>query len=86
MDTEQFLSNAKAERLRHFNLPGTESDVTKGPNDWIVTVTSLLVEAQTRSGVPPTKEEFLDAMTKANAVIIAAVEHVDLMTAKQRLK
>lgn len=86
MDTEQFLSNAKTERLRQFNLPGTESDVTKGPNDWIVTVTSLLVEAQARSGVPPTKEEFLDAMEKATAVIIAAVEHVDLMTAKQRLK
>lgn len=86
MDIEKFLSDAKSERLRHFNLPGTESDVTKGPNDWIVTVTSLLVEAQARSGVPPTKEEFLDAMTKATAVIIAAVEHIDLMASKQRLK
>jgi hypothetical protein len=86
VDVELFLSAAKAERTRQFNLPGTESDVTKGPNDWIVTVASLLVEAQTRSGIPPTREEFLDAMVKAVAVVIAAVEHTDLMTAKNKLK
>jgi hypothetical protein len=86
VESEAFLDAALAERARHFNLPGTESDVTKGPNDWIVTVASLLVEAKTRSGIPPTREEFFDAMTKAVAVIIASVEHVELMSSKNRLK
>jgi hypothetical protein len=85
VNVEQFLSDVVSERTRQFNLPGTESDVTKGPNDWIVTIASLLCEAQTRHGVAPTAEEFYEALTKAAATIHAAVEHIDLMVTKNRL-
>jgi hypothetical protein len=85
MQRSEILCAIEAERQRQFDLPGTESDVTKGPNDWIVTITSILVEAQDRSGVSPTAEEFQHAMIKAAAVTIAALEHVDLMSSKNRV-
>lgn len=75
-----------SERQRQFNLPGTESDVTKSPNDWIVTVASLLCEAQERSGICPSAEEFKHAMIKAGAVVLAALEHVELMQSNGKLK
>ena len=86
MGSEAIYSAIAAERQRQFDLPGTEGDVAKGPNDWIVTITSLLCEAQSRSGVPPTAEEFRHALTKAAAVAVAALEHVDLMSSKNRVR
>jgi hypothetical protein len=84
--SEEILTAIAAERQRQFDLPGTESDVQKGPNDWITTIITLLIGAQTRHGIPPTAEEFRDAMIKASAVSVAAIEHVDLMSSKNRIR
>ena len=83
--SDTIFSAVAAERQRQFDLPGTESDVTKGPNDWIVTITSILCEAQSRTGLPPSREDFVRAMTKAAAVTVAALEHVELMSSKNKL-
>jgi hypothetical protein len=85
MVSEEIYSAIAAERQRQFDLPGTESDVTKGPNDWIVTITAILCEAQSRTGLPPTAEDFRHSMIKAAAVTVAALEHVELMSAKNRV-
>jgi hypothetical protein len=81
----EIFSAIAAERQRQFDLPGTESDVAKGPNDWIVTITSILCEAQSRTGLPLSADEFRHAMIKAAAVTVAALEHVELMSSKNRL-
>lgn len=83
---EEFLTAIAAERQRQFDLPGTESDVQKGPNDWITTIIALLLEGQTRHGVNPTSEEFKDSMIKSAAVTLAALEHIELMIAKNRIR
>lgn len=85
MSSEVIYSAIAAERQRQFDLPGTEGDVAKGPNDWIVTITAILCEAQSRSGMPPTAEDFRHAMIKAAAVTVAAIEHIDLMSSKNRV-
>lgn len=74
-----------AERQRQFDLPGTESDVTKGPNDWITTIMNCLSEGTSRSGSPPTADDFERAMVKSAAVIVAALEHVELMRSKNKV-
>ena len=84
--SEEILTAIATERQRQFDLPGTESDVQKGPNDWITTIITLLVEGQTRHGIAPTTEDFREAMVKAAAVCVAALEHVDLMSSKNRIR
>lgn len=85
MSSDEIFAAIAAERQRQFDLPGTESDVTKGPNDWIVTITSILCEAQSRSGMSPSAEDFRHAMIKAAAVTVAAIEHINVMSSKNRV-
>jgi hypothetical protein len=74
-----------AERERQFNLPGTEHDARKSPNDWITTIVSILGEGVERSGIPPTKQDFERSITKAAAVCLAALEHTALMSEQKKL-
>lgn len=82
---EDIFTVVAAERERQFDLPGAEHDVNKGPNDWIATIVSCLGETATRHGVPPSQDEFENALKKASAVIVAAFQHADLMKSKNRL-
>lgn len=84
--SEDILAAIAAERQRQFDLPGTESDVQKGPNDWITAIITLLTEGQTRHGIAPTEEEFRRSMVKAAAVALAAIEHTELMSSKNRIR
>lgn len=86
MNQSEILSAIAAERQRQFDLPGTESDVQKGPNDWIMTIITLLLEGQTRHGINPTVEEFKDSMIKSAAVALAGIEHIELMSSKNRIR
>jgi hypothetical protein len=74
-----------AERERQFNLPGTEGDYHKSPNDWIATICSILGEGAERSGIPPTSEDFERSLIKAAAVAVAALEHVSRMRDMKKL-
>jgi hypothetical protein len=67
------------ERIRHFNLPGRELDVTNSPNDWVAIVGRYVFEETRRGAVRPTRENFEDSLIKAVAVIMAALEHCAMM-------
>lgn len=83
--TDELIAAVVAERQRQFDLPGTEHDVIKGPNDWIATVASYLTEASVRSGIPPSQEDFEKSIIKAMAVALAALQYSDLMKSKNKL-
>lgn len=76
---EVAVAKIVGERERHVDLPGSETDMVKGPNDWVAIATRYLGEAALCNGSPPSREDFIDAMSKAGAVILGAMEHVDHM-------
>lgn len=71
------------ERERNFMLPDSESDITKAPNDWIVTIMSYLIDAIQRGSL--LAEDFDDGLTKAGGVLIAAMEHIETMKKRGHL-
>ena len=74
-----------AERERQYNLPGTETDYRKSPNDWIATICSILGEGAERSGIPPSRRDFERSIVKAAAVALAALEHIEVMSEAKKL-
>lgn len=80
-----WIDKIAAERQRQFELPGTESDYLKSPDNWIATIISLVGEGVERSGMPPAKDDFERAIIKAAAVCLAALEHIDHMTEQKRI-
>lgn len=81
MTERRFLIRDKliAERDRQFDLPGSECDIEKGTDNWCATILRYVGEIASRGGRPPHASDFEDALIKAGAVIIAALEHVDTM-------
>jgi hypothetical protein len=75
----EILRRIQEERLRQFMLPGSEWDVKNTPNDWVAIATHYLSEEVRRGGLKPSQDEFEDALIKAAAVIIAALENTDTM-------
>lgn len=71
-----------SERARHFNLPGREHDVANTPNDWIAIVLSYCSENAKKNQIKPDCEDYADSLIKAAAVIVAALEHLDMMRKK----
>lgn len=82
---EELVAKIVAERERQFELPGTEGDFLKSPNDWIATMCSILGEGAGRSGIPPSRQDFERAIIKTAAVGLAALEHLDHMTERNKL-
>jgi hypothetical protein len=77
---DEILSRFVTERERQFNLPGSEYDMVKTPNDWIAVASFYLSENATRgSHSPVRREDFDDSLAKAAAVILAALEHSEKM-------
>ena len=70
------------ERIRQFNLPGIEYDVSNSPNDWIAIASSYCARSVTRKNVKPTFDDFKQDLTMAAAVLVAALEHLDQMKEK----
>ena len=68
------------------DLPRTEFDALKTPNEWTSIVGHYLFEMATRGGDTPSEEIFLDNMTKASAVLIALIEHIPDMKENGYLK
>jgi hypothetical protein len=74
-----------AERERQRDLPNAEWDTKNGPNDWCAISAHYLMDQVRRGGRVPVKEDFEEALVKAAAVIVAALEHSDEMTEDMRL-
>lgn len=67
------------ERERHFDLPGSEFDLKNTPNDWIAIISHYLTEEVRRGQILPNKQSFEDNLIKSAAVIMATLEHLDVM-------
>lgn len=81
-----FIARIEQERLRQFNLPGSEYDMRNSPNDWIAIAIHYLSEEVRRGHTIPTQEAFEDSLVKAGAVILAALEHTEVMANKGTLR
>lgn len=84
--TKEYALLLKAERERNKTLPGAEFDATNGPNDWVAIVSKYVSEKSQCKGIIPQAEDFEDSFIKAGAIIIAALEHIEHMKEKKRLK
>lgn len=81
----EWVTKIAAERQRQFELPGTEGDYAKSPDNWIATVISILGDGVERSGIPPSRQDFERALVKSAAVCLAALEHIDHMADRKKL-
>jgi len=82
MNRENIVEEILKERIRQFNLPGVEFDIRNTPNDWAAIISSYALRNLTHKNAKPNIEEFREDMIAAAAVILAAIEHIDNMKAK----
>jgi hypothetical protein len=82
----ELLEKILEERARQVNLPGSEWDARNAPNDWIAIINHYLSEEARRNSQIPEREKFEDSLIKAGAVLLAALEHTDLMAQNKHLK
>lgn len=83
---QEIVDQIIGERERNFLLPDSENDSAKTANDWIMTAIFYLAQARQRDISPPDRAEYDDNLIKASAIILAALEHSDLMASKSMLK
>jgi hypothetical protein len=81
------LDRIKQERERQVEIPGSEFDAKNSPNDWIAIATYYLSQESRRATMleAPSSIEFEKELIKAAAVIVAALEHTELMTEEGKL-
>tara|TARA_B100000963_G_scaffold346087_1_gene350916 strand:- start:100 stop:369 length:270 start_codon:yes stop_codon:yes gene_type:complete len=83
----ELLESIMKERERQVDFTGSEYDVNNTPNDWIAIAIYYLSQNTRRATMltPPSSEDYKSDLTKAAAVILAALEHLDSMKDKQDL-
>jgi hypothetical protein len=86
VNLEVLLEEIRAERQRQAELPGSEWDARNTPNDWVAIVTHYVGSEVRRNGLVPEVDEFKDKLIKAAAVILAALENIDIMKAREELQ
>lgn len=86
MKLEALLERIRAERQRQADLPGSEWDAKNAPGDWVAMITHYVSAEVRRNGLVPETEEFEDNLVKAAAVILAALENVEVMKARNELQ
>lgn len=79
---QDLLNQILEERERQFHLPGSEYDLKNSPAEWLAIISHYLHREVFRSGRKPNAEEFQDGLTKAGAVILAALENMENMNSK----
>ena len=82
---KEIFDRILSERERHFNLPGSEWDMKNNPNDWIAIITSCLSEETRRFDRVGEAKNFENSLLKSAAVIVAALEMIDVMIANKTL-
>lgn len=83
---ETIIKKIEIERLRQLDLPGHEWDRKNTPSDWIAIASHYISEEVRKSGQGPSSVDFEDSLVKAAAVILAALEHIELMKGRGELK
>lgn len=82
----KFLERIADERARQSDLPGSEWDAKNTPGDWVAIVNHYVSSEVRRNGMVPSVEEFEDNLIKAAAVILAALENVQIMKDRGELQ
>lgn len=82
---EEIIENIRRERERQFDLPGSEWDSQNSPGDWIAMINHYVSKEVRTKGVAPVREDFEDALIKAAAIILAALEHTPDMEQRDQL-
>jgi len=76
----QLLLNAiQEERARQLNLPGSEFDAKRTPNDWLAISGRYLFGSAFAKNMKPSAKNYQEDLIKAAAVILAALENIDSM-------
>jgi len=86
MDTHELIDLITEERKRQHSLPGSEFDLTNGPNDWSAIAAKYLTESAQCHGIPPLSDDYRDSLIQAAAVILAALDHLDSMKDDGKLR
>lgn len=82
----EIIKKILVERERQINRFGAEMDSENSPGDWISLVIHYASEEVKRNGVSPSSSEFENSLIKAAAIIIAAIEHIDIMKTRNQLR
>lgn len=83
---ERIIDLIREERQRQADLPGSEWDAKNTPADWVAIATHYVGSEVRRNGSVPLAEDFEDQLVKAAAVIVAALENVEVMKAREELQ
>lgn len=83
---QELLRLVEEERSRQLNLPGSEYDATRMPNDWLALTGKYLFGSAAAKNMKPSSQDFQDDLVKAAAIIIAALEHIDKMKENNLLR
>ena len=73
------LEKIREERVRQLNLPGSEFDIKRTPNDWLAISGRYLFGSAFAKNMKPSAKNYHDDLVKAAAVILAALENIDKM-------
>lgn len=74
------------ERERQLNLPGSEFDISRTPNDWLAIAGRYLFSSSSTKNIKSSKQEFEEDLVKAAAVIVAALENIERMRDNDQLR
>jgi len=83
---QQLLEKITQERLRQFDLPGSEFDISRTPNDWLAIAGRYLFSPASTKNIKSTKQDFENDLIKAAAVILAALENSERMSEQNQLR
>lgn len=86
MNRNEILERIITERSRQSDLPGSEWDAKNTPGDWVAIATHYVGAEVRRNGMVPQAEEFSDNLIKAAAVILATLENLEVMKARNELQ
>lgn len=79
------IERVLAEHGRQAGLPGSEWDATNTPGEWVALISHYVGSEVRRNGIVPSAESFEDTLIKAAAVIVTALEHIEVMKSRDEL-
>ena len=85
MKQEEIMKAILSERDSQYNRPGSEYDLTHSPGDWMCIISHYVNQDARRNGVKPDKVNFRNNLIRAGAVVMAALEHLDVMVKNDAL-
>ena len=86
MNKEDIFQRILKERNKQSDQPGSEYDANNTPNDWGSIISHYVNRECRRYNIIPEQSDYEDSLIKAAAILVAALEHLDIMKNKGNLK